>query len=208
MFHIGFMASGAGSNFQVILDRIAQGDLAGVSPEFLITNNSKSGAAEKARLAGIACYHISSVTHADSAALDQAMVDVVRKHGIELLVLVGYMKKVPDALLAALPDRVINVHPALLPSFGGPGLWGARVHEAVVQAGVRVSGPTIHFVDGDYDHGRIIAQRAVSIDSSESPEDVGAKVLQVEHDLYWRVIKAFAEGQVQIRDGKVICPVI
>lgn len=207
MLKIAFMASGTGSNFQVILDRIRDGRLSGVKVEFLITNNSKCGAAELARAAGIPVYHISGNTHPDPKALAKAMVDIVDQHGVELMVLAGYMKQVPDALLARLPDRVINVHPALLPAFGGPGHWGRYVHEAVVAAGVRVTGATVHFVDSVYDHGMIIAQRAVSIPFEATVDEVAALVLQQEHDLFWRVVEAFAQGKVQVVEGRVECSV-
>jgi len=207
MFKIGVMASGGGSNVQAILDRVADGSLAGVSVEFLLTNNSKCAAATKAQIAGVSVYHISGVTHPDEIELAQAMVTVIKTHQIDLLVLAGYMKKIPDAVLSCLPHRVINVHPALLPSFGGPGHWGYHVHEAVVDAGARVSGATVHFVDSVYDHGRIIAQRATPIASLDTPEDVAAKVLIAEHDLYWRVIKAFSEGGVLIQAGRILCDV-
>lgn len=207
MYKIGFMASGGGSNFQSVLERIQDGSLQGVSVELLISNNSQCGAVQIARAAGIPVYHISAVTHPDPQLLAQAMVEVVQRHGIQLLVLAGYMKKIPDALLASLPERVINVHPALLPAFGGPGHWGRHVHEAVVEAGVRVTGVTVHFVDSVYDHGKIIAQRAVPLFFRDSVDDVASKVLVQEHDLYWRVIRAFAVGQIQVSQGRVQCAV-
>jgi phosphoribosylglycinamide formyltransferase-1 len=157
MLKLGFMASGGGSNFQAILNRIADGSLQGVSPEFLISNNSKCGAVEKAQAAGVAVRHVSSVTHPGPGLAEQEILRIIQDSQIDLLVLAGYMKKIPDAVIALLPDRIINIHPALLPSFGGPGHWGHHVHEAVVAAGARVSGATVHFVDGDYDHGKIIA---------------------------------------------------
>jgi phosphoribosylglycinamide formyltransferase 1 len=208
MLKIGFMASGGGSNFQAILDKVKDGSLTDVHVSFLITNNSKCGAVEKAKSSGIPVYHLSSVTHPALGELERAMVEVIRTSGIQLLVLAGYMKKIPDGVLALLPDRVINVHPALLPSFGGPGHWGHHVHEAVVAAGARVSGPTVHFVDGEYDHGKIIAQRAIPLESTDSPEMVAAKVLKQEHDLFWRVVQAFAQGQVRISEGRVHCPTL
>lgn len=207
MLKIAFMASGTGSNFQVILDRIRDGRLFGVKVEFLITNNSQCGAALLARSAGIPVIHISGNTHPDPIALAKAMVDAVNQYGVDLMVLAGYMKQVPDALLARLPDRVINVHPALLPAFGGPGHWGRYVHEAVVTAGVRVTGATVHFVDSVYDHGKIIAQRAVPITFQNTVDEVAALVLQQEHDLFWRVVEAFAQGKVRVVDGKVECSV-
>jgi len=206
MFKIGVMASGGGSNFQCILDRIADSSLQ-AQCEFLLTNNSRCGAAQKAHDHGVPCYHVSSITHPVLEDFTQAMLNIVNKHKIDLLVLAGYMKKVPDALLERFPERVINIHPALLPAFGGPGHYGSHVHEAVVAAGVKISGPTVHFVDSVYDHGKIISQRAVPVFDTDLPTDVAGRVLEAEHDLYWRVIQAFAENQVQVENGKVRCPV-
>ena len=203
MLRLAFMASGGGSNFQAILDHVADGSLPGVEAACLITNNSKCGAVAKAQAAGVAVYHFSSVTHPEPSKLEQAMVNALETHGIGLIVLAGYMKKVPDSVLAKYPGRIINIHPALLPSFGGPGHWGHHVHEAVVAAGARLSGPTVHFVDSVYDHGQIIAQRAVALSYTDSPDDVAAKVLKLEHALYWRVVKAISEGQVALVDGRV-----
>lgn len=207
MIKIGVMASGGGSNFETILNRIEDG-LLKATCAYLVTNNSRCGAVEMAKKHSIPVYHISSVTHPDPHEYSQAMVDVVHQHQPQLVVLAGYMKKIPDELLQALPERVINVHPALLPAFGGEGLYGDRVHQAVVDSGVRVSGPTIHFVDSVYDHGKIIAQRAVPVYSHDTPAQVAARVLEQEHDLYWRVIQAFALGQVKIQNGRVHCPVV
>lgn len=207
MIKIGVMASGGGSNFETILKRIEDGSL-NATCAYLVTNNSRCGAAEMAKKHSIPVYHISSVTHPDPQDYDQAMLAVVQQHQPQLLVLAGYMKKIPDVLLQALPERVINVHPALLPAFGGEGLYGDRVHQAVIDSGVRVSGLTIHFVDSVYDHGKIIAQRAVPVYSQDTPAEVATRVLEQEHDLYWRVIQAFALGQVTIQRGRVHCPVV
>ena len=206
-YKLGFMASGGGSNFQAILNHIQDGSLANTSAEFLLSNNSKCGAVDKARAAGIPVYHVSSLTHPDPQKYAEALLAPIQAHGIDLLVLAGYMKKVPAQVLERLPLRVINIHPALLPNFGGVGHWGHHVHEAVVEAGVRVSGPTVHFVDGAYDRGRILAQRPISIGALDTPEIVADKVLVQEHDLYWRVVQAFAEGRVQVQAGRVICDV-
>ncbi|HSQ42355.1 MAG TPA: formyltransferase family protein [Fibrobacteraceae bacterium] len=149
MLKIGFMASGGGSNFQAILNHIQDGSLANVTPAVLITNNSRCGAATKAQAAGIPVHHISSITHPDPEERNRAMLQIVNAFALDLLVLAGYMKQIPDLVLERLPHRIVNIHPALLPSFGGTGLWGHYVHEAVVAAGARVSGPTVHFVDGN-----------------------------------------------------------
>lgn len=203
MHNLAFFASGGGSNFQAILNRIQSGELKDARAALLITNNSKCGAVEKAHAANVPVVHLSGQTHADPQAFTEAMVQALKAHDIQWIVLAGYMKRVPDAVLNAWPNRVINIHPALLPAFGGPGHWGHHVHEAVIQAGVRVSGATVHFVDSVYDHGQIIAQRPVRVFSNDTPDDVAARVLKQEHDLYWRVVDALVHSRIEVRQGKV-----
>ena len=202
MLRFGVMASGGGSNFQAILDRCADGSLQGECA-FLITNNSRCKAVERARAHGIPVHHISGLTHPDPKAYTHAMLEVARQSGARVLALAGYMKKVPTALLDYFEGQVLNVHPALLPAFGGEGLYGERVHEAVLASGVRLSGPTIHFVDPVYDHGRIIAQRAVPVYSDDTVASLSARVLEQEHDLYWRVLQALEEGKIALQNGRV-----
>lgn len=184
---IAVMASGGGSNFQVILDGIARGKLK-VQVAFLLVNNSRCGAVEKAHAAGVMVYHYSSVTHPDPQQLGEALVELGHKNSVDLWVLAGYMKKVPSPLLQNWKGRVLNIHPALLPNFGGQGLYGIHVHKAVLQSGVSESGVTVHLVDEEYDRGPILAQRAVPVLPGDTPESLGARVLAAEHDLYWRVI--------------------
>ena len=124
---------------------------------------------------------------------------------VDLIVLAGFMKKLPDGLIAKFSDRIINIHPALLPSFGGHGFYGSRVHEAAFSTGVRISGMTIHFVNEVYDSGAIIFQDSTLLTHLDSPEDIGSKVLKLEHHHYWQVVKGFSEGKVS-RDssGRVV----
>src|SRR5690606_13664717 len=117
------------------------------------------------------------------------------EHGPDVLVLAGYMKKVPDAVLARMKNRVVNIHPALLPEFGGAGMYGHHVHEAVVRAGKRESGMTVHMLNEHYDEGQILLQRAVDVSGADAAE-VGRRVLALEHDSYWRVLQGFADGDI------------
>lgn len=198
---VAFLASGGGSNFQAILDKINSGELAHIEPVLLLTNNSKCGAVAKAQAAQVPVVHISGLTH--GANQDAAMVAALQNAQAEWIVLAGFMKKIPAGVLQHWENRILNIHPALLPAFGGAGMWGHHVHEAVVAAGVRVSGPTVHFVNEVYDAGAIIAQKAVALTAADTPEIVGQKVLAAEHDLYWRALRAVVSGAVQIRQGKV-----
>ena len=189
------LASGGGSNLQALLDRMAAGDLS-ASLVFAVSNNSQSMALERARRAGIPAYHVSVKTEGSEEGVSAKLLDLIARHPVDLLVLAGYMKKVPLAVLRRLKNRVINIHPALLPSFGGPGYYGEKVHEAVVQGGCEHTGVTIHMVNEEYDEGQIVLQRKLKVPSGADARKVGELVLAKEHDSYWRVLRAFAEGDI------------
>jgi phosphoribosylglycinamide formyltransferase-1 len=178
-----------------LLDRAAIGDLPATAA-FVVSNNSASGAMDKARAAGIPAYHVSAKTEGSEEAVASRLLALLDEYRPDLLVLAGYMKKVPDAVLARMKNRILNIHPALLPEFGGAGMWGHHVHEAVVRAGKTFSGMTVHMVNGDYDEGQILAQRRVDIPAGTDASGVGSLVLRLEHDTYWRAVKGFADGQI------------
>jgi phosphoribosylglycinamide formyltransferase-1 len=169
----------------------------------VISNNSGSGALERARRAGVPACHLSGRTHPDPQALDRAIADVFQSYGVDLVVLGGYMKKLGPVTLQAYPNRILNIHPALLPAFGGKGMYGLRVHHAVIESGAWISGVTAHLADEDYDHGPIVAQEAVRVDPDDTPESLAARVLEVEHRLYSEVIRLFAEGRVAVQGRRV-----
>jgi len=198
MFKIGVMASGGGSNFKAIIDHIGEGDLE-AQCKFLITNNAGCGASQHAATYGIPVFHISGKTHPDVAAYEAALLDVINKYDIDLLILAGYMKAIPTCILKRLPDRVLNIHPSLLPKFGGKGFYGHFVHEAVIAAGEKESGPTVHLVSEEIDSGRILGQVKVPVLESDTPEELAARVLVQEHDLYWRMIKEYGESLIAQR---------
>jgi phosphoribosylglycinamide formyltransferase 1 len=189
------LASGGGSNFQALLDRAASGGLR-AQAVFVASNNSGSGALEKARAAGVPAFHVSAKTEGSEDGVAARLLSLVDEHKPDLLVLAGYMKKVPDAVLARMRNRVINIHPALLPDFGGAGMYGEKVHEAVVRAGRNESGMTTHMVNEHYDEGQVILQRRVKIPAGADAAEVARLVLALEHDSYWRVLKAFADGDI------------
>lgn len=193
MFKIGVMASGGGSNFKAIIDRIGEGDLE-AQCKFLITNNGGCGAVGHATTYGIPVYHISGKTHPDQAEYEKALCAVLDERPVDLLILAGYMKKLPDCLVAKMPDRILNIHPSLLPKFGGKGFWGLHVHEAVLAAGETESGPSVHLVSNEIDRGRILAQRKVPVMPDDTPETLQARVLEQEHDIFWRTIKEYGEN--------------
>lgn len=194
-FRIGVFASGGGSNLQSIMDRIRSGDLP-AELSFVLSNNSKSGALARAREFGAAAFHVSAFTEGGEDKAAARIVEIARSHRIDLAVLAGYMKLLPPGLLEAYRGRVVNIHPALLPAFGGAGFYGRHVHEAVLARGCQYSGVTIHMVDEEYDQGQILLQRAIPVRPGWTAGELGAAVLEVEHRYYWQVIRAFAIGEI------------
>lgn len=189
------LASGGGSNFQALLDAAGRGDLR-AEAVFLACNNSAAGALDKARAAGVPAFHASAKTEGSEDGVARRLLALLDEYQPGLLVLAGYMKKVPDAVLARMKNRVVNIHPALLPEFGGAGMYGHHVHEAVVRAGRAESGMTIHMVNARYDEGQVVFQRRTALLPGDAPDDVARKVLALEHDSYWRVLQGFADGEI------------
>ena len=196
--NIAVFASGRGSNFQAILNAIQGGRLP-ASISLVVSNNSSAGALEIARAHGIPAVHRSLRQFPSQEAFDDALLALLDRHRVDLIALAGYMKQLSPRFVDAYRNRIVNVHPALLPAFGGPGMYGAHVHEAVVRSGAKVSGVTVHLVDEHYDHGMILAQETVRVDPNDTVETLSAKVLQLEHELYPRVLAAFAERRVRIK---------
>ena len=191
MFKIGVMASGGGSNFKAIIERIGEGDLE-AQCKFLITNNGMCGAVEHAKEYGIPVYHISGKTHPEQAAYEAALLDVLDKYDVDLLILAGYMKALPVCIVRRMENRILNIHPSLLPKYGGKGFWGIHVHEAVIAAHEKESGPTVHLVSEEIDQGKILAQVKVPVLEGDTPEVLAARVLEQEHNLYWKTIRDYA----------------
>ncbi len=158
----------------------------------VISNNSGSGALAHARDEGIAHAHLSGTTHPDPAQLDQAMLKVLREHAVDLVVTAGYMKKIGPTVLGANEGRIINIHPALLPRHGGPGMHGRHVHEAVLASGDTISGASVHHVTANYDEGPVIARREVPVLPNDTPETLASRVLATEHQLLPDTVQALA----------------
>ncbi|MCY4154278.1 MAG: phosphoribosylglycinamide formyltransferase [Gammaproteobacteria bacterium] len=194
---LGFLASHNGSNMQAIIDACRAGRLA-ASPVVVISNNADSGALQRARNEGIPCYHLSGRTHPDPEDLDREIVDVLLKHDVNLTLLAGYMKKVGPVTLATFPGHVLNIHPGLLPDYGGPGMYGRRVHEAVLAAGARTTGATVHVVDAIYDNGPVLAVRETAVQKSDTVETLARRVLALEHALYTETISRIICGEIRL----------
>ncbi|NNF03432.1 MAG: phosphoribosylglycinamide formyltransferase [Rhodothermales bacterium] len=193
---IAVFASGGGSNFQAIANACSDGTIP-ARVALCVATRPDAGVVERAERADIPV-HI--LTDDDSA---RSQLSVLDEHGIGLVALAGYMRKVPAAVVSAYRHRIMNIHPALLPAFGGKGLYGMRVHRAVVEHGVRWSGATVHFVDEDYDTGPIILQDVVPVLPGDTPESLAARVLEVEHRIYPRAVRLFAEGRLRVERRRV-----
>ena len=190
---IAVLASGGGSNLDAILAHLdGRGAVRGGDVVLVASDRATAGALAKAAARSIPTSHL--VNPADGAALDA----LLRDHDIDLVVLAGYLKLVPPAVTRRFHGRMINVHPALLPAFGGAGMYGLRAHRAVLDAGARISGASVHFVDDTYDRGPLIAQWPVPVAVDDTPESLAARVLVVEHVLYPRCVDAVASGRVRL----------
>jgi phosphoribosylglycinamide formyltransferase 1 len=192
---VAVLASGGGSNLQALIDHLtALGERRAADVVLVIAGREEAGAVARARSAGIAAM----VANADGIAA------LLIAHAIDLVVLAGYLAFVPDEVTRKWAGRIVNVHPALLPAFGGPGMYGLRVHQAVLDAGARITGPTVHFVDEEYDRGAIVAQWPVPVFEEDTAETLAARVLRVEHALLPRVVNAVAADAIALDDdGRV-----
>jgi len=183
---IAVLVSGRGSNLQALLDATREGAPGRIA--LVISDKQDAGALDVARKAGVAAEWVA----VDGREAD-ATLALFARHRIGLVVLAGYLKKVSDRVVAAFKGRIVNVHPALLPAFGGPGMYGRRVHEAVLKSGARLSGVTVHLVDEQYDHGPVLAQWPVPVREGDTTESLAARVLKIEHRLLPAVVLACCE---------------
>ena len=183
---VAVLASGHGSNLQALLDTTRDPSSSAVIA-LVVSNKPAAGALARAAAAGVP-----TATVAEDGQDAARLLELLAAHAIDLVVLAGWLKRVPDAVVRAYRGRMLNVHPALLPAFGGAGMYGRRVHEAVLRSGTPVSGATVHLVDEQYDHGEIVAQWPVPVRSDDTPDTLAARVLAVEHRLLPAVVLAFA----------------
>ncbi|MYC12299.1 MAG: phosphoribosylglycinamide formyltransferase [Gemmatimonadetes bacterium] len=195
---LGFLASHRGTNLQAILDACKTGRLQ-ARPRAVISNNSDSGALQRARKMGVPAAHLSTYTHPKPGALDEAILAILQAYGVEVVCLAGYMKRLGPRTLAAYRGRVLNIHPSLLPRFGGQGFYGDVVHRTVLAAGERETGATVHLVDEEYDHGQVLDQVQVPVEPGDSVETLASRVLQQEHRLYVRTLQRIAAGEIELQ---------
>jgi formyltetrahydrofolate-dependent phosphoribosylglycinamide formyltransferase len=196
---IAVLASGRGSNLRVLLDYFAQQGRRDVASVALVaSDNPDAGALAVARDHGVAAQPLDV-----GDAHESSMLALFHQHEIDLVVLAGFLRLIPPSVVRAYRGRMVNVHPALLPAFGGKGMYGSRVHRAVLDAGVRVSGPTVHFVDELYDHGAIIAQWPVPVVEGDTEQTLAARVLYAEHRLLPRVVHALSNARIRLTERGV-----
>ena len=191
---LAVLASGGGTNLQAILDYFHALGAARAGDVVLVASDRVgAGALDRARTRDIPVTALRTKANPTGAAL----LDALRDGQVDYVVLAGYLRLIPGDVVRAYAGRIVNVHPALLPAFGGAGMYGHHVHEAVIAAGARESGPTVHFVDEQFDHGDVIAQWAVPVRPDDTADTLAARVLRVEHALYPRVVQALAAGHVR-----------
>ena len=192
---IAVLASGGGSNLQAILEYFdALGERRGGDVVLVASDRPSAGALDRARRRNIS----QAVIPPDDGSGGSALLALLSEHSIDLIVLAGYLRLVPVSVVRAFEGRIVNVHPSLLPAFGGAGMFGSRVHRAVLEWGAKVTGVTAHFVDDEYDRGRIIAQWPVPVFPSDDSATLAARVLRVEHLVYPRVVDAVASGRTTL----------
>jgi len=195
---LAVFASGEGSNLRNIYQRIHDGELKNVELALVVSNNSRSGALEVARAADIPSRHLSTRTHVDLA---KAMLDVLAEFRVNLIVLAGYMKLLPNEVVEAYAGRILNIHPALLPEFGGAEMYGLRVHEAVLAAHRKVSGATVHLVTSNFDEGPIVMQQTCEVRDDDTAQSLQDRVQKVEYDLYPKAIAKVAVNMIERGSG-------
>lgn len=205
MLKIAVLVSGGGTNLQAIIDKIADGTITNTEIVTVISNNAGAYALERAKNAGIPAMCISPKDYADREAFHEALLNAVEASGAELIVLAGYLVVIPEEMIRRYRNRIINIHPSLIPSFCGTGYYGLKVHEGALARGVKVTGATCHFVDEGTDTGPIILQKAVEVQQDDTPEILQRRVMeQAEWVILPQAIDLIANGKVAVVDGKVL----
>lgn len=203
MKNIVVLVSGGGTNLQALIDAEKRGEIKGGKISCVISSKAGAYALERAKAAGIPSLVIPRVDYSDSQTYSAAILRELKKQSADLIVLAGFMTILDECVTAAYPYKIINVHPALIPSFCGEGFYGLRVHKAALEYGVKVSGATIHFVNEKADAGAIILQGTVEVANDETPETLQRKIMEnVEWKLLPKAVSLFCEDRITIKDGR------
>lgn len=201
---IAVFVSGGGTNLQALIDNVADGKIKNASLELVVSNKEDAYALERAEKAGIPAEVLSPKSFERRADFNDALLNLVKKYGIELIILAGYLVIIPKSLVLAYPNRIINIHPSLIPSHCGPGYYGLKVHESVLNRGNKVTGATVHFVDEGTDTGPIIMQKAVEVLEDDTPESLQLRVMQ---EAEWKIlpesVNRVVNGKVFVENGIV-----
>ena len=197
MLRVGVMVSGGGTNLQAILDAIDEGRVTNAEVSVVISNNPGAYALERARKHGIPAISISPKQFSDREAFHKALLDKVREYHLDLIVLAGFLVTIPPEMIREYPNKIINVHPSLIPSFCGVGYYGLKVHEAALARGVKVTGATVHIVDEGVDSGHILLQKAVEVKEGDTPEILQRRVME---EAEWKILP---EAIHQIANGRL-----
>jgi phosphoribosylglycinamide formyltransferase-1 len=204
MLRILVCVSGGGTNLQAIIDKVQQGAITNTEIAGVISNNKNAYALERAKKAGIPAVCVSPRDYTDREEFNEAFLQAVERVDPDLIVLAGFLVVIPAGLIRRYENRIINIHPSLIPSFCGTGYYGLKVHEGVLSRGVRITGATVHFVDEGTDTGPIIMQKAVAVQESDTPEILQRRVMEeAEWIILPESINLIANGKVSVQDGKV-----
>lgn len=200
---IGALVSGGGSNLQAVLDAIALGEING-RVTLVISDNPDAGGLARARAAGAETAVIRPKDYPDRAAFSQVLAAKLQGAGVELVLMAGFMRVTTVELITPFRNRILNIHPSLIPSFCGPGFYGHHVHEAVLEYGAKVSGCTVHFVEEAVDAGPIVLQRTVPVLEGDTPDTLAARILIEEHKAYPEAVRLFCAGRLMMQGRRVI----
>ena len=204
MLKMAVLVSGGGNNLQAIIDKIADGGITNAEISVVISNNKNAYALERAKKHGIEALCISPKQYESRQQFNEALLAAIQSYQVDLVVLAGCLVVIPEIMVKAYPNKIINIHPALIPSFCGTGYYGLKVHEAVLQRGVKVTGATVHFVDEGTDTGPIILQKAVEVQEGDTPEVLQRRVMeQAEWEIMPKAIDLIANDKIQVVDGLV-----
>ncbi len=207
MKNIAIFASGSGTNFKSIYHHLQLGNIPG-QIVLTISNNSDSGAIEFAKGNNMLTLIINEARYPKQVDRYELLIQTLAGNDVDLICLTGYMKRLPKSIVHKYHNKILNIHPALLPHFGGKGFYGIKVHEAVIASGTEESGVTVHFVDEKYDQGKIIVQEKVKVYRTDTAETLARRVLKVEHKLYPQVVKAFCEDRIVWENNHPIIEVV